>query len=770
MKNKSMTRKLFLVLIAPFMMLLTAQSQLLQGDWRDHLSYIPCYSIADVGDWVYCASKSGLLSYNKSTFEIRKHSKVTGLSDVLVSSIMYSKEANLLIVAYANGNIDLLREGEAPINLSDIKRKIMTANKSINNIYTYGQDAYLSCGFGIVVLNLERKEIKETYILGENGSYLKVNDLTILNNTIYAATESGILSASLNAANLLDYNNWSRIDYVPQPTDGYKQIEVFQNKLYGVYTDFLTNHDRIITLDNMSYQDWNGVYDTVVNSIHSSNGYFTISCPNRGIIYSSNNLLYYDFTSYGNQEAYVSPENQIYSASTYSGFTLQNTNGETKYLRINCPMYSEVNKISTSNDQVWVSTGGPSAFYIRGAVYSFADNKWKSYTWSDIPTSKQLGNTYKIAIDPHNPEHVFVTSYSYGLIEFRNGEVYKVYEDDYQDLFNDFRPGVGLRISGIQFDNDGNLWMIMDLVANSLFKIDSEGNWSRPNLPSNTILTQERSLYADLLVTSDGLIWIASTQSDVVVLNEIETGHFSAKTFKIKNQYGTQLSATYCLEEDNEGNIWVGTNSGPIVYYSPQNIFYSEDVSGYQIPIPRNDGTDNVDLLLYNDAIKDIATDGGNRKWFATENSGVFLTSSDGRETLINFTEEHSPLLSNSVSGVGINEKSGEVFFATSLGLISYGGNAIKGVSDYSDVYVYPNPVYPGYEGIITITGLIENSIVKITDVGGNLVWETKSLGGQAIWDGHNFNGEKVATGVYLVMIATEDGSKSHITKLLFLH
>jgi hypothetical protein len=747
-----------------------AHSQLLQGDWRDHLSYRQCYSIADAGDWVFCGAKSGLISYNEETNTLRKHSKVTGLSDVLVSAIGYSSESNLLVVGYANGNIDLLREGDSPTNLSDIKRKILAADKKIYDIFIYGQSAYLSCGFGIVVLNLEQKEIKETYILGENGTYIKVNDLTILDNKIYAATEMGIVAADINSGNLLDYKNWYRINILPQHLGEFKQIEDHQEKLFAVYNEDASGYDRIITFDESNYQEWNGVYDTVVNGIHSSNGYFSISCPARGIIYTSNYQLLMTTVSYGNSEIYVKTMDEIFVAATYSGFTLWNSNQEVKYLPISGPNTSLASKVCAFSDQVWVTTGGPSAPYIGGEAYSYLEGKWTSYLSNDFPTTDPIGNTYKVAIDPRDPSHVFVTSYTYGLIEFRNGEIYKVYEEDYEDLFDDFRPYVGLRISGLDFDNFGNLWMVMDLVSKPLFKIDTEGNWSRPNIPSNTMLSQERTLYSDLLVTKDGHIWILGLSLGIVVLRDDGTDHFEAKSFNIKNQSGNQLTSGFCLEEDNEGNIWVGTNNGPIVYYSPWNIFYLNDVSGYQIPIPRNDGTNLIDYLLFNDAIPEIETDGGDRKWFATENSGVFLVSADANETLLNFKNDNSPLLSNNVTGIGINQKNGEVFFATALGLVSYGGTATKGASDYSDVYVYPNPVNPDYEGNITVKGLVENSIVKITDVSGNLVWETKSLGGQAIWDGHNFDGDKVATGVYLIMLATEDGSKSHITKVLFMH
>ncbi|MCG8700094.1 MAG: T9SS type A sorting domain-containing protein, partial [Bacteroidales bacterium] len=182
------------------------------------------------------------------------------------------------------------------------------------------------------------------------------------------------------------------------------------------------------------------------------------------------------------------------------------------------------------------------------------------------------------------------------------------------------------------------------------------------------------------------------------------------------------------------------------------------------------DGTTSADILLGGQAINDIYVDGGNRKWLATESAGVFLLSDDGKETIHNFTTSNSPLYSNTVISIGVNEETGEVFMSTDKGLISFMGQATEGDAEFKDVYVYPNPIRPSYEGDITISGLVEETIVKITDISGNVVYETVSLGGQAIWNGRNYEGDRVATGVYMVFLSNSDGSKTHITKLLFIH
>ena len=130
----------------------------------------------------------------------------------------------------------------------------------------------------------------------------------------------------------------------------------------------------------------------------------------------------------------------------------------------------------------------------------------------------------------------------------------------------------------------------------------------------------------------------------------------------------------------------------------------------------------------------------------------------------------NSPLLSDNIIDICVDGVSGEVFFGTDKGIISFKGEAMSGSSLYNNVLVYPNPVRETFEGPVAIKGLVANTNVKITDIGGNLVFETESLGGQAIWDGKNFRGERVATGVYMIYLASPDGSFSHVTKLLFIH
>ena len=758
----------FIMLIFIMLFAVNGFSQIKQGEWRDHLSYRQCYSLADAGRLMYCSSDAGMISYNRTTSELEKYSKVSGLSDVEVSVIAYDANSSKLLITYINGNIDIQHDDGTIVNLSDIKRKSITGSKRINSIHFHNEIAYLAVGFGVVALDMNKEEIKDSYFFGEDGSSIVVNDVTTIADFIYAATESGVYKADIANSNLVDYTNWHRIEFLPQFTDEYKLVENYNNELYAVYNEMNTLKDKIIAVNEDSYSYWNREYDPEINNLVASGNYLSICSPARGLIYDQNGNSYRDFVSYGVEDIYVDPEGEVFVAATYNGFNIQIDDERKKYLLIDGPRFNEVSKVATLGDHVWVSSGGPRRVWSgKGAAYSLIDNDWNSITSGDMP-GNVLGNTYKIAIDPRDYNHVFAGTQQYGILEIVDGELIYVYTEENTPIFSNVSSEVKIRVSGIQYDSKNNLWMILDFVSNPIFIITNEGEWKNPEFKSNILVTGTQ--FTDLCVTKAGQIWLSTLTKGLIVIEGDGAGGYQEKTFSVKNQDGTVLSRVYCLEEDNEGNIWIGTNSGPAIYYSPQNIFNQSDVSAYQVKIPRDDGSGNADYLLFSEVILDIETNGGNQKWLATESSGAFLVSPDGKETLANYREENSKMLSNTVTGVGINEIDGEIFFATDKGLISLKGIATKGLKEYSNVYVYPNPVRPEYEGNITVTGLVENSIVKITDISGNLVYETNSLGGQAIWNGNNFDGRRVASGIYLVLVATPDGSQSAITKLLFLH
>ena len=762
---KNIIRAGSLILVLSFA--LKVFSQIPNGAWRDHFSYISGKSLAITPNKVYCGIKTGgIICYDKVTGEREKISKVTGLSDIDINCLHYSSENNVLIIGYTSGNIDLILS-DSKINIPDIKRKQLTVNKTINKIKTYGNLAYLACDFGIVVLDLQKREIKDSYFFGPNGTSIQVNDLTIYNEEIYAATELGLYKAGLKGTNLLDYSVWKQQTGFPGANSETKRVESFNDKLVVVYKNIAGGRDEIIYNEG---NNWNSISypgDTLINNLDVTNSLLSIAGEQISTLYNSNLQVVSSHNVITAGRMLQDEDGTIYFASGLSSLVRYN-GSEYSSISINGPYFNPYGQVAAKGEHLWITSGGPNNIYGIGGGYDFYNEKWNSVI-SGADRLKDVGNFYKIAFHPDDNRRIFVSGFLYGIFEINNFEVINEYRYDNTPIFQStVGPEVGVRAMGLDFDSKGNLWTVFEETDQPVYVLRNTTDWENPRLYEN-IFSKNQS-FIDLLVTETDQVWILSRKLGIVVLKEEPDGTILEKNFPLKNQDNESISAAYCLAEDKNGNVWVGTNKGPIFYPAMRDIFERTNITGNSIKIPRGDGTEFADYLLDYEVVNDIAIDGANRKWLATENSGVFLVSDDGLKTLHQFTVDNSSLISNNVISVGVQEKTGEVFFSTNKGVVSFMGTATEGLDDFKDVYVYPNPVRPGYEGDITITGLIEEASVKVTDISGNLVYETTSLGGQAVWDGKNFDGKRVNTGVYLVFMTNDDGSKTHITKLVFIH
>ncbi|MFW6227515.1 MAG: two-component regulator propeller domain-containing protein, partial [Bacteroidota bacterium] len=326
-----------------------------------------------------------------------------------------------------------------------------------------------------------------------------------------------------------------------------------------------------------------------------------------------------------------------------------------------------------------------------------------------------------------------------------------------------------MRIGTIRFDQKRNLWVVNSGVEHSVHAFTPEREWISFNYGEE----MNNHHQTDMIITQSGAKWVIMPMGGGLFVfdngNDLEDrSDDRTKRLSVVDEDGIPLNDVFSIAEDKDGDIWVGTSQGPVVYYTPERVFDENLIARY-IMVPKNDEDNTVGKLLESSTITDIEIDGANRKWLSTAGSGVFLMSEDGTRELKHFTTDNSPLLSNDINDVVVHPRTGEVFIATTKGLISYMGEATEGDDLFRNVYVYPNPVRPGYTGDITVTGLIADANVKITDISGNIVYETTTIGGQAIWNGRNLNGKKVHTGVYLVFCTNNDGSKTHVTKLLFV-
>ena len=759
-------------------------SQLAIGDWREHLPYSHAKCVAEAENKIYCSTDIGLFSFNKNDNSVEKHSIITGLSDIGINSIRYSEEENALLIAYSNANIDLI-ENNTIYNISDIKRKPNLGNKTINNILFIGNRAYLSCGFGIVVIDLDKKEVKDTYFIGNNGTKINVLDLTFDGANLYAATEYGIYKADINNQNLANFQFWQRLENIPNFNQEFNCIKYFGGKVLINYRNEISNVDTLYVYDGLNWDYFEADFNKRIYSLEVSYNKLLISTMWKLLVYNENferiNMIYtYGYSDADPHHAIFDTDNTIWIADNSKGL-IKNINTWTSEQPIypNGPDNSKVVDIEIADGELWAATGGKDGSWTnlwnKAEVFSFIENKWETYNKNSISEMSQAIDIIKVMIDPLNNKHVFAASWGGGILEFMNGELIEIYNDSNSSLQNIIPGSKYVRVGGLVFDNDHNLWATNSEVANPISVKKANGTWSNGeewlSFPYGNIM--DAPTVSEIFITQAGHKWAVLPRGYGLFVfdnnNTIENfDDDQVKQFDVHDENGKIISNNiFSIAEDKEGTIWLGTNKGILVYYNPSSVFYSTNFYAQKV-ILEIDGS--AQYLLETETVTAIEIDGANRKWFGTEKAGVFLMSEDGTEQILNFNTENSPLLSNTITSIAIDENSGEVFFGTTNGIISYRGTAIEPKEDFNEIYAFPNPVRENYSGDITIKGVVANSNVKITDISGNIVFETEALGGQAIWNGNNFSGKRVQTGVYLVFCSNEDGSKTHVTKLLFIN
>jgi ligand-binding sensor domain-containing protein len=376
-----------------------------------------------------------------------------------------------------------------------------------------------------------------------------------------------------------------------------------------------------------------------------------------------------------------------------------------------------------------------------------------------------------IAIDPKNSRHAFAATYGSGMLEILNDSAILRYDESNSTLGHHTASSVDdIRVGGVTFDNEGNLWAVTSHNNRCLSRKQGD-QWTGYTIP----IVNENDL-GQVLVNRHGHVWIqmrygTQNPNSILVFTDNGTpGNTADDQSRLLNSSvgsgNIPGNTVLSMAEDNKGEIWVGTEKGVAVFYSPENVFSGYNFDAQQILVTQGN---NTQYLLENEAVTAIAVDGANRKWIGTDRGGVFLFSEDGTSQIYHFTADNSPLLSDRIVCLAINQD-GEVFFGTDKGVISFRSTATPGGETNTNVYAFPNPVKSDYEGYIAVKGLVENAQVRITDVNGTLVYSTRAEGGQAIWDGKNFDGRKARTGVYLVYAANDTGSEKVVTKILIIH
>lgn len=752
------------------------------GSWREHLPYLHGKAVADGGNRIICATNEGLFAYMKEDESLKRFSKLNGLNDFGVSAMAHSDQYKVTVVAYRNANIDLLYSDDKIVNLSDIKRKNIPGNKTINRITVYGRYAYLACGFGIVVIDLDKKEIKDTYYIGNNGAAVSVNEITLDASWIYAAADDGIYRADVNSPSLGNFNNWSKL--INSDSASIFTMTVLYNNLLFV------NYRRPAGDTIMAYNgNWGVPLPLEIStsldnrSFRTSNGNFHIINPWGFSTYdlSLTRIRYIDasvIAAPSFMDGITDNENITWIADSQKGMLRVEPSNANTRIYPSGPNSSLVSMIKSSNGKVWVSHGPRNKGYSNSYEYQgfsyFDGTTWT--TWDGLIQQTPLFSTYNffdpvaLAIDPSNSDHVYIASAGAGLLDFNLDGTVRVYSDTSLNgtcNVNNLLPSslrqpfaCQVKVHSVVVDDEANVWASNAIVNTVMHVRKNDGNWKAFTFPG---WINSSAKTGDIIIDDNGWKWMCIFENTggkdgILVFNDNGTiDNTTDDKFEVVDFASNRVRS---LAVDQDGTIWSGTETGLRLFYPPslipQKILIKQD-NTYQ-------------YLLETEIITAIEVDGANRKWVGTENAGLFLFSPDGQQQIRHFTTDNSPLFSNNILALSIVGKTGELFIGTDQGLLSFQGDAVEGTKECKDLLVYPNPVKKEYNGPVAIKGVVSNGIVKITDINGNLVFQTRALGGQAIWNGTNFQGEKAHTGVYLVYASDEEGENTCITKVMLAH
>lgn len=768
-----------LFILAFCLSMVSVHGQLGIGQWRSHPSGHQGKLVTQSENSVYVSHGNSLMRYYKGSGTIVNWNSINALTDIRITALEYDSLSSILMVGYENGNLDLIKNNTV-FNIPSIRLSNVIGLKSIQRITFYQGLAYVCTGFGIVVVDPINYEVKDTYYPTTNNYF--VYDIEFFDGKIFVATENGIYYGTIGSPLLPAPGAWTPISGI-DINGRYSELEASGNRLF-----FLRDLDTY-SADTILYMEQNG---TVVKNPtfpvrtynHLNNHQDTLLIAFEGGAYAYDttlaqveNIWQYPFDTYPVMNQIIKDGLDYWIADENYGLVFARNAYQATDFNSGGPYRLGSFKIDLVEGKLGIVGGYIDAIgnssYNQSGFNFFENENWINFHRNITPEIDRdtIFDFTGIAVNPSNTNQVFVTSASYfGAFEINGGFVTNSFTQQNsafqkRSILEDYYV-----VTDLSYDYDGNLWFANSFCNEQLVVKTPDNLWYSYDLGA----AGKNVLLYELFVDYSNLKWIGTRGNGIIVYDDNGTpDNFDDDRTKnlttVEGNGGLPSPDVFCMTMDFDEEIWVGTSAGLRVIYSPQLIWDGQpgEFDAAKILVEK-DGFNEI--LLGETPIMDIEVDGGNRKWIATQGSGVFLISEDGQQEIHHFTAENSPLLSNNVFDLDINHKSGEVFFGTELGLCSFRSDATYGDFEFSDVFSYPNPVTPEFTDDITITGFAFDSDVRITDIAGNLVYRTTSNGGTVLWNCKTTQGERVKSGVYVVWAGEKNDKGKAVTKILVIN
>ncbi|WP_162427807.1 type IX secretion system anionic LPS delivery protein PorZ [Pontibacter pudoricolor] len=734
----------------------TGVAQVPVGAWQLHVPYRQAKAVTIAHNKVYIVAEQGLFYYDKEFSSTRAITKADGLREQQISAIAYDNPSQTLVLAYNNTYVDLLH-GNTFHTISDIFRKNLPGEKKINHIYSFNHTAYLATTFGVVVLDITKKEIRDTYSnLGPNGEQLNILASTIHNGNLYLATSTGVIVGKLNGPNLQDFRNWQHVGNGPPQT--ITSVVTFNDAVYA------GTSAGLFRLEDTTWQT--KTITQSVQSLQATTEYLTITTPQKVLLLNKNQTIT-DLTDplmQAPKDAVVDGD-VVWVADARAGLVQKTiVGGAAQVFTPSGPYAGNAFKLKTEAGKLFAfgvnytdnynPTANTNGFSI------FENYSWQSYnSFIDAAFPDEVQDIVDGVYDAATGK-LYLASLKQGLIVW-DGKNYTIYNNTNSPLQSSLANPENTPVTSLARDVDGTIWLVNPsrrAVVPSVFSLSPDGEmrgYSLHNVADGTTIEQ-------IQIDDNGYKWLTGDKDYNVGIIVFDEKQLRIRRLGAGAGVGNLPSgAVYSLAKDANGDIWVGTSKGVAVFYNPFSVFESWPYDAHLPIIDRRPLLDGQHVLS-------IAIDGANRKWMGTDN-GLWLFGPDGDELVHHFTTTNSPLPSNVVHSVAVEHKTGNVFVATAAGIASYraGATITEGTPDCA--IVFPNPVKKSFTGLVAISNLPNNAEVHITDISGMLVYKTMATGGTATWNVRDYNGNRAKAGVYLVLSSDADGKQTCISKIAVL-
>lgn len=728
--------------------------------WKGYFSYNEIVDVSAGTGIVLAATQNTVFSQTTASSELTIHNSITGFKPESITALHYSETTRKIFAGNTNGLLLVIQPDGSVTTKVDIINEVPVApnKKKINDLYEHNGRLYIATDYGISVLDASTLEFISTYFIGTAGEETAVMQTTVLGNEIYAVTRDfGIRKATVSNPNLFDFNQW-------------------QTFTTGTWTGIVTFFGQIVAMnaDAKTYK-FNGTLPQVILNqtqlglkLKTNGSELIITTMNHVFVLNQTFTQRANITSIPDFSAVFTAAtvvgNKIYIGTQKDGLFSTDLTNPTVFenLSPNGPLQNYIFRVKKAPNLLWTVYGdytfdyNPFPLDELGISNYDADLGWKTIPYSDLLEAKCLSD---IAINPIQPNNIFISSYFSGVLEL-TGETIFLHDasNSGPSGLEPFTPQPWVLNNSPAFDKNGNLWVTNRGTDKALKVLRTSNQWQSYDI--GDYITNGR--FAPMAIDKNQTKWLPTRDDGVIAFNDTQNN----KTLAINSESGLPSTNVLCVAIDNRNQLWIGTAAGLRVLSSVDQFLRQNELNVSSIIIQEGDLAQE---LFYQQMIVDIAVDGANRKWVAIENGGVFLVAADGQETIYRFDTSNSPLPSNTVNDIEIDGVSGEVFFATDKGMVSFLGTSTQPSDNLADVFVYPNPVRPGFSGTVKISGLTDKATVKITDIEGNLVHETTTAGGTIEWDTTAFGKYKVATGVYMIFISSEDGLQTTVKKVMII-